>query len=79
MSRSLNYDEVIRLDPLNVDAYYNRGIAYSRLGQYEQAIEDYDKAIRLDPQYVGIYWDRGIAYSRLGQYERAIDDYDELR
>ena len=28
-----DYDKVIRLDPQNVGAYKNRGIAYSYLGQ----------------------------------------------
>ena len=42
-----DYDEAIRLNPLDADASYNRGIAYSHLGQseqYEGDIQIYDEA-----------------------------------
>ena len=32
-----------------MDAYTNRGTAYSDLGEYEKAIFNYNKAIELDP------------------------------
>ena len=52
----------IELDSQYAIAYYNRGIAYYSLGQYELAIADYDEAIRLDPQYAEAYCNRGTAY-----------------
>jgi tetratricopeptide (TPR) repeat protein len=55
--------------------YYNRGMAYYYLGQYQRATEDYSEAIRLKPDYVDAYNNRGIAYYDLGQYKRAIEDY----
>ena len=67
----------IRLNPRYADAYYNRGIAYEKLGQYQRAIQDYDEAIRPNPRYADAYNNRGIAYDSLGQYQRAIQDYDE--
>ena len=30
-------------------AYYNRGITYIKLSEYEKAREDFDEAIRLNP------------------------------
>ena len=38
-------------------AYYNRGIAYSKKGQYEKAISDYNKAIEINPGDAGPYND----------------------
>ena len=57
-------------------AYYNRGIAYEKKGEYDRAIADYDTAIKLNPKNATAYNNRGIAYSKKGEYDRAIADYD---
>ena len=36
------------MDPKDAQAYYNREVAYRKLGDYRQAIRDFDKAIELD-------------------------------
>ena len=60
-----------------LNAYVNRGIAYSSLEKpkHQLAIEDYNKAIAIKPYYVDAYINRGIAYSGTGKHERAIRDY----
>jgi tetratricopeptide (TPR) repeat protein len=60
-----------------VVAYDNRGIHYSRKGEYDRAIPDFDEAIRLDPKFAQAYNNRGIAYNNKGSYDRAIADFDE--
>src|SRR5207248_8403457 len=45
-----DYDEAIRLDPKNADAYNNRGAVYKRLGQNKSAIESYTQALEADPR-----------------------------
>jgi tetratricopeptide (TPR) repeat protein len=52
------YDEAIRhldlatqLDPLNVEAYHNRGVIQERQGKPDAAIEEYRTAVRYNPQY----------------------------
>lgn len=67
--------EAVKLNLNYANAYYNRGLAYTALKQYEQAIQDYDKAIRLNPDLNEVYSNRGNAYQHLQQYERAIQDY----
>jgi hypothetical protein len=61
----------------NYTAYYNRGTAYRRLGDYVQAIRDYDKTIAINPKYVEAYVNRGVAYSHLGNYGQAIGDFNK--
>ena len=42
------------------DAYYNRGFAYYKKGDFEKAISDYDKVIETSPDsadaYYGLFW-----------------------
>ncbi len=78
------FDEAIRQDPQDAIAYYNRGVAHSRLARFDTggaarwkgAIQDFDVAIRLNPQ-ADAYYNRGVAYRSLGQLERAIEDFGE--
>ena len=61
------FTKAIELDPDYAAAYYNRGFAYGKLGQYQRGIEDFDKAIQLDPDYAENYYSRGLAHDMLGQ------------
>ncbi len=60
-----------------INAYVNRGIAYSSLQEpkHQLAVEDYNRAIAIKSDYADAYINRGIAYSGLGQYEMAVKDY----
>jgi lipoprotein NlpI len=57
-------------------AFHNRGIARTRMGEYDAAIADLDMAIRVNPQAARAFTSRGIAWHGRGDYERAIADYD---
>ena len=57
-------------NPEYAEAYSNRGIAYYRKGDLDQAIADYGRAITLDPQHAEAYNNRGIAYYDMGDLER---------
>ena len=56
--------------------YEKRGRAYSRLFQFDLAIQDYSRVISAIPDDVDAHTDRGIAYDRKGQYDLAIKDLD---
>jgi len=61
--------------PIIIIMYYH-GTAYSKLGNYNQAITDYDKAIELNPKYGDAYYNRGNAYCRLGNSTYANEDWN---
>ena len=42
-----DYDEAIRLDPQDADAYINRALAYTLLGKDAEANRDVDRAVEL--------------------------------
>lgn len=71
------YDEAIRLNPQDREAFIYRGGAYQYKGDYDRAIADYDAALRLDPGYPGAFKARGDAYTQKRDYDRAMQDYDE--
>src|SRR5712672_1354766 len=53
-------------------AYYNRGLAYFRQGQYESAIGDFSEAIRLKPDNADAYYQRATAKAAVKRYEESL-------
>ena len=70
-------DEVLKLDPENAEAYYERGKAHRRLGNFQQAIEDFSEVVRLNPNHAAAYNYRGLVYKSLGQIDQAFSDMME--
>jgi len=70
------FKEVLKLDPKNVHAYNNIGVAYFRIGNLDEAIIYYTKAIDLGVADASIYFFRGQIYGKY-KYEdaKAIKDY----
>jgi tetratricopeptide (TPR) repeat protein len=72
-----DYDDAIRLDPRNADAFNMRGLAYQKRGENDRAIADFDEAIRIDPNNSIFFNNRGSAYYEQGDYSRGNADFDE--
>jgi tetratricopeptide (TPR) repeat protein len=70
------WSDVLSKYPFVVEAYINRGMAYSQDEEYSQAMSDFDNAIRLRPDYCDAYNNRGAVYKKLGEYDRAIQDFN---
>jgi tetratricopeptide (TPR) repeat protein len=60
-------------DPNNVQVLYNLGIAYSELGQFDEAIIRLKRAVLLDPQHAHAWTGIGVAYQRMGKRELALE------
>jgi tetratricopeptide (TPR) repeat protein len=70
------FKEVLKLDPKNVHAYNNIGVAYFRIGNLDQAIAYYSKAIDLGIADANMYFFRGQMYGKYQQEDaKAIKDY----
>lgn len=77
-NKAIEYlSNAIKLQPNYTKTYYNRGLAYYDLGQYQKAIEDFDEAIRLKPDYAHAYYNRGTAYFNLGNNNLACSDFQK--
>ncbi|MDD5525227.1 MAG: tetratricopeptide repeat protein [Smithella sp.] len=73
----LYLSNAIKIQPNDAEMYYNRGVAYENLGQYQPAIKDYNQAISLKPAYSEAFYNRGTLYSEIGQYRQAIEDFNQ--
>jgi tetratricopeptide (TPR) repeat protein len=71
------FDEAIRLNPKNPEAFFNRGVAFGQTGQCDRALEDLNEAIRLNPNDPDYFTNRGSAHYRTGESNKAIADYNE--
>jgi tetratricopeptide (TPR) repeat protein len=74
-----DYTEGIRLDPKHAHAYYRRGWAYGKKGEFDKAIADYTEQIRLDPKHADAYYGRGYAYRQKGEAAKAEEDFAQAK
>lgn len=72
-----DYDESIRLDDQNADAFNERGLAQYSLQNYQAALSDYDQALQLDDRHANAYGNRGLTKHALQDYQGAVKDYNQ--
>jgi len=72
------YKQALRIDPDNVDVYYEMAHAYVNLGRYKDAIEVYKQAIRIDPDYIQAHFLLGFTYLMVGDRNSALNEYKIL-
>ena len=74
------YEDKIKLNPNDADAYYNLGEFYERYEKnYDKAIECYKKAIKLKPNNADYYFNLGLVYeANKKDYDKAIECYKKM-
>lgn len=71
-----HYTNALEMNPQMDSAYYNRGLAYAGIGEYDKAIEDYDIVINRNSEDAHAYNNRGDALLSQGKFNKAIKDYN---
>jgi tetratricopeptide (TPR) repeat protein len=69
-----DFTQVIRLDIYDAEAYYNRGIAYTKINNYSEAIADFNYALYLDNEFAEVYLERAKVCLVLSNKPEAIRD-----
>ena len=69
-----DYTMVIKLNPKDEDAFFNRGLMHDNLKEYDLAIADYSESIKLKPQG-DAYYNRGCAKHDSGDKVGACQDW----
>lgn len=62
---------------LAVDSY-NRGLDYSKYGNYPEAIDSFTKAITLDPTFTDAYYNLGSLYEYTNDLANATNIFEQL-
>jgi tetratricopeptide (TPR) repeat protein len=74
------YTKVIKVlgssnDSNLVNAVYNRGLAYLKMGMLDRAVEDFSSVIQISPTDYRAYYNRGNVLALKNFHDRAIEDY----
>jgi tetratricopeptide (TPR) repeat protein len=69
------YTRALGLDE-SAETYYNRAVAYRKLGRPDDALKDYTHAISLNSGHMQFFNDRGDAYMKAGRIKEAVRDFD---
>lgn len=62
---------------LSHNIHNNLGLAYDRIGKYEEAIKELNEALRLNPGYIEVHNNLGVTYDRMGRHEDAVNELKE--
>ncbi len=71
-----DYDELLRLRPTSA-SYLNRGNAWKKKKNFDQALADFNDAIRLNPENWVAFDGRGLVWRKKKEYARAAADFAE--
>lgn len=73
----IQFNEIIKSDNKNTQAYSARAFAKAQLKDYDGAIADFSKIIELEPNNAYAYDKRGICKKNAGDYQGALKDYSK--
>ncbi|MGB8217155.1 MAG: tetratricopeptide repeat protein [Candidatus Methanoperedens sp.] len=59
---------------LSHNIHNNLGLAYDRIGKYEEAITELKEALRLNPDYIEVHNNLGVTYDRMGKPDEAVNE-----
>lgn len=62
---------------LNHNIHNNLGLAYDKIGMFEEAIEELDEALRLDPEYIEVHNNLAVTFHKIGMKDEAENNLIE--
>ena len=72
------YQAILTSHPQRVDVRSNLGAAYSRLGRYEEAVEQYKQALALDKHNEAIRFNLALAYYKAAWFNEAASELSQF-
>jgi tetratricopeptide (TPR) repeat protein len=71
------FKRIIEIEPLNYRAFYNLGIAFTNLEDYDLAIDSCNKALEIKPDYKHCYYNIGLIYELNADFNNALEYYEK--
>ncbi|MEQ8167428.1 MAG: tetratricopeptide repeat protein [Candidatus Eremiobacterota bacterium] len=75
MSAMEKFKEAVKVDPSYPYAYFNQGLTYDKLEEYELATKAYEKAVKCSSSYGNAHFNLALHYEFAGNYKGAINHY----
>jgi len=69
-----NYNEALKIDPYNSDAYTAKGAAYVNVNMLEEAVEEFEKALKLNPEHQNARKYLEVTKSKLEEKQRSTEE-----
>ena len=68
------YSLILAFCPFDAEAYYQRGLAYARRQQFQEALDDSRRALALKPDHAEARYQRGLVRRNQGHFREALAD-----
>ncbi len=75
MSAMEKFKEAVKVDPSYPYAYFNQGLTYDKLEEYELATKAYEQAVKCSSSYGNAHFNLALHYEFAGNYKGAINHY----
>lgn len=69
------YDQVLKLNPTNYKAWFNRGYLQSQAGNDESAVSDYERSLNEFPDFATCHYNKGVSENNLGRHQEALESF----
>ncbi|XP_057455596.1 inactive TPR repeat-containing thioredoxin TTL3-like isoform X2 [Lotus japonicus] len=73
------YGEGLKYDNSNYVLYCNRAICWSKLGLWEQSVQDCNQALNIQPNYTKALLRRAASNAKLERWAEVVKDYQALK
>jgi len=73
-----HYSEAIKRNPDNHVVYSNRAACWTKLMEFQRAVDDCDACIKKDPKFVKAYLRKGAALQAMREFSRAQRAYEDV-
>ena len=73
----MDYTKAILIEPEYAKGYYNIGVTYQEMNEFDLAIAYYNKAINLNSKFAEAYCNRGVSKAKSGDFKGALSDLNE--
>ena len=72
------YDEAIKTDSNDAEAFFNRGRLLDELGNKEDALTDFNKAIEINPSFDEAFFHKALLLEDIDRKEEALESYNKV-
>ena len=74
----MRFQELVRKDPKNVDAWIQIGNIMMDTSRFPEAIDAYQKALELNGKNLDVRVDMGTCYRNIGKPDKAVEEYRKV-